>query len=193
MVSRGDLRAAVRSEILTATNEIVDPTNVRVIEADMEEDYPSIIYSDEYSRIIYNGVGRAPDETVYDETGTVIEEIWRQYLEGRFTISLRADSASQLDTLYDAVHRQFQQYHFSGWDQTDVHPHITNMWVGNVSGENDTSTYDILRGDVVEVFIEFYQDYVSSVVPIERIETEFDIEFEGSISDTPSGPTIVDE
>lgn len=146
------------------------------------EAYPHIIYNDNYRLLEYNGVGAGPDWVERDSSGRVVEERWREYIEGQFLVQVRAQNDIEKEPIYESIRTQFAQYKFGPWDPTDVHNHIIDINVRDSQSADVGDVEDRIRGDTIEVRVKFFREYTFSTDNIDQINLEVDADLDSQTS-----------
>lgn len=198
MATRGDIRDAVYSEmqkvagtydVTDADGNVVDTTeltadNITLRHKEEFETEPQIVYHDTYTRIVYNGTGAGPDMIEYNPDGTVAAEVWREYIEAQFLIDVRASSEAAKEPIYEALRSRLGQYEHTPWPEADVHPDITDIFVADARTVDTGDIESAIRGDQLEVRVEFHRDYTFSTDNIEAVNTGIDVDNDGTIDYT---------
>lgn len=194
MATRGDIRDAVYEEMVAVagTYDVVDAdgntVDTTTLEADEiglrepedDEELPQIVYHDNYVRVTYNGVGKGPDMVTYDQDGNVDQEIWREYIEAQFIIDVRASAEDDKEPVYEALRTRFGQYEHAPWDETDIHEDVTNVRAMDAQTIDTGDAEHTIRGDQLEVRVEFHRDYTFSTDTIEGVNTTVDADDDGT-------------
>lgn len=201
MATRADIRDAFTEELtaVAGTYDVEDADgtvvgsvtlaadNIGLRNPESTEQFPHIVYHEDYRENVYNGVGTAPNTIEYDDSGVVQRAIWREYIEGQFIIDVRASNESVKEPLYEALRRQFGRYQFRPWNETDIHPDVVNVDVLDAQSVDDGEAEDIVRGDQLEVRIEFQREYVLDSADtgiIETVEHNMDVDYDEILDET---------
>lgn len=198
MATRGDIRDAFTSELrtLSGTYDVTDASgtvistvtldsgDIGLREPEGTESQPSIVYHEDYRRVVYNGVGAGPDYIEYNNDGSVAEEVWREYIEAQFIIDVRASDEVAKEPIYESLRTRFGQYQFSQWDESALHADIIRVQVLDSSSIDAGDVEDVIRGDQIEVRITFHRDYTFSTDNITQVNTAVDADNDGTVDYT---------
>ena len=160
MATREEIKEIVYDVLLAAADGHVPEDNVSKVFPQDEEDLPAIVYQDDYRPMPINGASASPVHVEYDSEGFVVYEEFREYIEGIFTVSVRATNDTDAETIYERVHRAFGQFtHRYVADVKDLHEDINRIEVSDVNDVTDGDTNVPSRGDSVQVFVQFHRHY----------------------------------
>lgn len=193
MATRGEIRDSVYEEMVavSGTYDVVDADGNTVDTATLDaedislrspeddESHPQIVYHDNYVRVTYNGVGKGPDMVTYDADGNVDEEIWREYIEAQFIIDVRASAEDDKEPIYEALRSRFGQYEHDPWDETDIHDDVIDVRAMDAQTVDTGDAEHTIRGDQLEIRVEFHRDYTFSTDIIEGVNTSVDADDDG--------------
>lgn len=182
MADRADIRDAFTSELtaVSGTYDITD-TDGSVVDTvtldasaiglrePSEETIPAVVYYDNYVKNNYNGVGTAPDHVERDNSGVVQYEEHREYIEAQFIIDVRAPSDMSKEPIYEQLRRVFGKYQFEPWSPSDLHADVIGVRVEDSTDIDTGDTEQTIRGDQIEVYIEFHRDYRHTAETIETV------------------------
>lgn len=189
MATRGEIRDAFTSELygVSGTYNVTDE-NGNVIDTvtlstdeiglrnpEFTETLPEVVYHENYIRLRFNEVGRGPDMVDYNDDGSVNKELWREYIEAQFIIDIRASNEVAKEPLYEALREQFGKYQFGPWDEKSLNADIIKLDVVDANTADTGDTDDVIRGDQIEVRVQFYRDYAYSTDNITLINTAVDV------------------
>lgn len=183
MAKRGDIKQAFYDElvsVLATTHTItyddgsteqvtLTQDDIRLTSPNEDEQLPKIVFADSYVPFDYNGVGAAPNKIARDETGRVDYEEWHQHETGEYTIYINADDEIRKEPLYESVYQQFDKYATPLQSESDFHEHVTDIRVGSTSRNDASEVEQPIRGDSLNVFIDFYRNYQLSEDNIEQV------------------------
>lgn len=158
------------TETITVSDEDITYINPEAASGEKSIDTPRVAYDERYRRVRYNGAGAGPTVTVRNTDGSVDREIWREYVEGQFTVQIFADNIVLKEPIYEAIRTTFQQYSFGGWYESNINSDIIDVEVRGADPFSMTDREDVVRGDRVEIYITFYRDYEFSTSVINTIE-----------------------
>jgi hypothetical protein len=198
MATRADIRDAFTNELLTAagTYDVTDAVgnvvdtvtlaaeDIGLRDPEQAESLPQIVYHDDYRKVTYNGVGTGPQKVVRDDSGVVQREDRYEYVEAQFIIDVRAANEVEKEPIYEALRRRFARYQFDPWPLTDIHPDADDIDVVDASTRDTGDTEDVIRGDQLEVRIEFHRAYEDFPETIETIVQKNDADNDGTIDET---------
>lgn len=190
MADRGEIRDAFYNELsaLAGTYNVTDSAgntigtvtlsedDIGLREPEQSESLPQIVYHEDYTSVTFNGVGSGPDVVTRDDSGDVIEEIWRAYVEAQFIIDVRAANETEKEPIYESLRRTFEKYTVQPWDKTSLHPDVTDITIRGVSTIDAGDTEDVIRGDRLEIGVTFHRDYTLDTALIKTINTAFDVD-----------------
>lgn len=188
MATRGDIKSAFYDELLsqTATSFTVtygdgttetvtlDNTDIRLTAPNEEEELPAIVFADTYTPFTHNGVGAAPDNIVRDSNGDVVEEVWKDHETAEFSVFVEASDEVVKEPIYEAIRRGFGKFETPLRNDSDIHANCTDVRLGATSRSDATEVEQPIRGDSVEVFIDFYRNYSRSEENIEQINQQIE-------------------
>lgn len=197
MVTRGELRDAVTTELkaISGNYDVTDEGGTVVdtitlessaigLQDPSEEILPSVIYYDNYVPIAYNGVGTAPQDVILHDDGTVNYEEYYEYIEAQFIIDVRAPYDYAKEPIYEALRRRFGKYQFGPWGTTDLHADVRDIRIEDATDIDTGDTEEVIRGDQLEVYIEFWRGYEHTTDNIESVDTNVDSDADGTIDDS---------
>lgn len=200
MATRGDIRDAFYSQLssVAGTYDVTD-TNGNVVDTitldaaniklrhPADEDVPHIVYHDNYTRLGYNLVGRGPHDYELNQDGSVSAALYHEYVEAQFIIDLRVggDVAEQRkEPVYEQLRSTFAKYERGGWRPSDFHSDATRIRVMEASTADTGDVEDVIRGDQLEVRVEFRRIYRLDEANIDSVETAMDADNDGTTEDT---------
>lgn len=201
MASRGEIRDAFYSDLSSCagTYDVTDETgtvvdtvtldssNITLRHPSPQEDVPQIVYHENYTPVMYNDVGRAPDHYEYNPDGTVAAALYYEYVEAQFLIDVRVggDMAEmRKEPLYESIRTTFGKYERGAWSPTDFHEDATDVWVESSSTADTGDVEDVIRGDQLDIRVEFKRVYRREAANIESVETLMDVGDDGTTDDT---------
>lgn len=200
MASRRDVRDAFYNELIGAatgtftvtygdgsTDTVtLDAGDVALIGPEDEEQYPRVIYDENYRPITYNGAGAGPDNVVRDSNGDVTKAQWREYEEAMFAINVRAKNEIEKEPIYESIKQAFGKYQMHPWPASDLHSDVVKVTVFDSDSSDVIDVERAIRGDLVEVRIEFYRNYElvsgTDVDVIDQINHEIDADLDDGTS-----------
>lgn len=152
----------------STTTVTLSDDDVRLQDPEGLEVLPGVVYTENYSRLDINGAGSGPDNKTFNADGSVDEEVWREYVEAQFVVEVRAGSDVEKEPIYEAVRQQFQRYNFAPWPESDFHSDAFHIEVRDASSTDVGAAEDRIRGDQIEVYVQFHRDYTLSTDNIEQ-------------------------
>lgn len=192
MATRGEIRDAITSEmntvadtydVLDKNGEVVstvtlDSSDIGLRNPEDTEQFPQIVYHEDYRRVVYNGVGTGPDIVKYNPDGSVDKEVWREYIEAQFIIDVRASDEGEKEPVYEELRSQFAKYQFSPWDKTSLQSDIIDIQVLDAQTVDSGDVEDVIRGDQLEVRVTFHRDYAFTTDNIDQINIDVDVDYD---------------
>lgn len=195
MATRGDIRDAFTAELkaIAGTHDVTDENGnvVDTVTLDADdgislrnpepaESYPRVVYHDNYRPQEYNGVGTGPDDILYNDDGSVDAAIYREYVIGQFIVDVRASREDHKEPIYEALHTQFARYEQTPWNVSDLHEDVVDVGVQDRNTSDGDDAEQTIRGDQLEIQIEFHRNYEFSTDNIDQINFDVDADSDGS-------------
>jgi hypothetical protein len=186
MATRGDIKGAVYEELVSqcansftitygdGSTETVtlDGTDIRLTNPNEEESLPKVVFVDTYTPFTHNGVGQAPDRVVRNEDGNVTESVWRDYETAEFTIFVEASDEIVKEPIYEAIRSSFGKFDTPLRTDSEIHDDCTDVRVQSTTRNDASDIEQPIRGDSVDVFIDFYRNYSRSEENIEQVNQQ---------------------
>jgi hypothetical protein len=196
MATRGDIRDAFTQElravsgtydVTDSAGTVIDTTtldegNIGLRNPEQTESLPAVVYHDDYRKVVHNGAGTAPNRVVRNQDGSVDHEEHYEYVEAQFIVDVRASNEVAKEPIYEALRAQFARYQFGPWPATDLDDDVDDITVVDASTSDTGDTEDVIRGDQLEIRIEFHrvfereEDVIDTVV--QRTDTDDDSDYE---------------
>ena len=213
MAFRRDIIEAVFNEVQTTATDTytvvqddgttsdltIGDSDVDVMDPDDLEKRPAVFINfDRETPVVYNGVGGSPDEVVYDSNGNVLYVAWTEFIEMDTFITVRGNSRSQKEPIFEQVRRQLGRYDSGDLHETDLHEDINNLTIDTTVPADSTDLDDAVWGDQIQLYVEYARSYiiesstdgtttmkeaVDAVENISQINLEVDTDFD----DTTTG------
>lgn len=192
MATRRDIRDAFYSELVSAASGThtvtygdgsTDTLTVSADDVALEgpsdaESYPRVVYNEDYRPIVYNGAGAGPDNVERDSNGDVTKAQWREYEEALFQINIRAPNEVEKEPIYESIKQAFGKYTKHPWPASDLQSDAIKVDVLDSTSSDVIDVERAIRGDLLEVRIEFYRNYElvsgTDVEVIDQINHEID-------------------
>jgi len=188
MATRGDIKGALYEELVSQCENsftvtygdgsektvTLDTTDIRLTSPDEEESLPKVVFVDTYTPFTHNGVGQAPDQVVRDSNGTVIKEVWKDYETAEFTIFVEASDEIVKEPIYEAIRSAFGKFDTPLRTDSEIHSDCTDVRVEVTTRNDATDIEQPIRGDSVDVFIDFYRNYSRSEENIEQVNQQIE-------------------
>lgn len=198
MATRGDIRDAFTSELkaVAGTYDVkddagnvvdtvtLDASDIGLRDPEDEESYPRVVHHENYRPQEYNGVGTGPDDVRYNNDGSVDAVIYKEYVVGQFIVDVRANNEQYKEPIYEALHTQFAKYEQSPWDESDVHPECRDIEVRDRNNSDGSNAEQTIRGDQLEVRIEFHRNYEFATDNLDQINFDVDADSDGTADDS---------
>jgi hypothetical protein len=191
-MTRADVTTAFYDELSTAATGTftaeyaggdqqftVADSDVTLADPSMLEDLPAVVYTTSDTQRQVNGVGIGQVGARLTD-GAVEYYIFREYRTLSASVIIGADNEVQLDALYESIHRQFGQYAFGPWDETDVHPNIDDITVLETTEQDAGDEKETVRVESLTVEINYYRDYELTGDTIETFEAEIDSDLDSA-------------
>jgi len=170
-MSRADVTTAFYDELSTAATGTftaeyaggdeqftVEDSDVTLANPSMLEDLPSVVYSTSDAERQVNGVGTGQVGAKVTD-GTVDYYIFREYRTLSVSVIIGAKNEVQLDTLYESIHRQFGQYAFGPFNESNVHDNIDDITVLETTAQDQGDEKETIRVESLTVEINYHRDY----------------------------------
>lgn len=198
MASRGEIKDAVYDEMVAVagTYDVVDADDATIgsttlTESEIglrhpedDEEHPQIVYHDNFRPMTHNGVGTGPDVVEYAPDGSVEREVWREYVEGQFIVDVRASDEVSKEPVYESLRTRFGRYQFDPWQETDIHEDVERIEVADSQSVDTGDADSTIRGDQLEIRVEFHRDYAFSTENIQTVNQSVDADNDGTIDET---------
>jgi len=189
MATRRDIRDAIYSELESAASGTFTVTDangntstvsvatddVALINADEFESLPAVAYDDSYNRRSVNNIGRAPDATETDNSGTLTKEIYCEYRTALVTIYVAASSEIEKEPIYESVHRAFGKYDSGITRASDLHADVEDVQVLDTSSADFSDEDAPIRMDTATVEIDFVRGYEETGDVVESVDQTTDV------------------
>ncbi|UBF23169.1 hypothetical protein M1M34_gp018 [Haloarcula tailed virus 2] len=179
MATRLEILETFYDELVSSVNGVVPSDDVSLINPDNLETTPAVVYDKNWRIVNYNGVGTAPDRIERDANGNVTAEVFTDYIEAQFFVHIRAESQSEVETIYNAIYQHFQKWKFSRLAKiTTFHPDaIRTLEIREVNSADDPSADATFRGDVLEIVVQFK----SEIDNVEDVIEDVSLDQDGAI------------
>lgn len=199
MATRGDVRDAFTAELkaVAGTYDVTDADGnvIGAVTLDADdgiglrnpesaESYPRIVYHENYRPQTYNGVGTGPDTIRHNDDGSVDAAIYKEYVVAQFIVDVRASDEKAKEPIYEALHTQFARYEQPPWDESDLHEDVIDVSVQDRNTADGDDAEQTIRGDQLEVQIEFHRNYEFSTDNIDQINFDVDADSDGTADDS---------
>jgi len=135
-----------------------------------EETYPRIVYAYTDTKRLPNGVGRAPERVIRNQNDVVQTLVFREHRTLQTVIQVRAENDWEMLPIYDAVHDYFGKFQLGGWYPTSFHDDVDDIVTFASASAQDGQTEGVIRGNSLEVHIDYYREYEKDVDAIEDID-----------------------
>ena len=212
MAFRRDIIEAVFNEVQTTATDTytvvqddgttsdlpIGDGDVDVMDPDDLEKRPAVFINfDQETPVVYNGVGGGPDEVVYDSNGNVLYVAWTEFIEMDTFITVRGNSRSQKEPIFEQVRRQLGRYDSGDLHETDLHEDINNLTIDTTVPADSTDLDDAVWGDQIQLYVEYARSYIiesstdgttmkEAVDAVENI-SQINIEVDMDLDDTTTG------
>lgn len=198
MAKRADIRDAITSELqsLAGSYDVkdangtvidsitLDSDDIGLREPEDTESFPTIVYHEDYTRLTFNGVGKAPHIKRYDNSGDVTEIAWKEYIEAQYIIDVRASNEIRKEPIYEALHRLFGKRQFGAWDESDIHADVIDIEVGDASSLDVGDVEDVIRIDQLELRATFFREYTYTDDVVTTVEMLVDANYDNTVDET---------
>lgn len=164
----------------TTDTVTLDSTDVRLQHPETPETYPQLIYDVSFARRYFNDVGTSPDAIERDNSGNVIEEIWREYIEASYLFHVRASNEVEKEPIYEQLRRQFAQYQFGYTSWKNVHSDIIRIEVLDADRADSGDVENRIRGEILEAQVVFFREYTFTTDNIQAVNHEVDADLDSN-------------
>lgn len=201
MATRAEIKDAFMTEIETATGTYdvtdengnvvdtvtLDASNILLRHPRPSEEYPQVVYHEDYTRVTYNGVGRAPHAYEYNNDGSVAAALYHGFEEAQFLVDVRVggDNAEmRKEPIFEDIRRAFGKYDNGAWPASDFHGDAKNVYVVSSSTADSGDVEDVIRGDQIDVRVVYKRVYRDEQKNIDTVESKVDSDNDGTVDDT---------
>lgn len=159
----------------------VDADDVSLVHPE-DETLPQVVYNDDYRTLTFNGVGNGPDMVEYDASGDVSKLIWREYVEAQFLIEIRTGDELAKEPIYEAVRTAFKKYNYPFAKLSSFHADARDIDVRDAQSTDTGDVEEPIRGDSLEIRVQFHRDYEVTPDVLQTVEHEVDADTDSNTS-----------
>jgi hypothetical protein len=182
MASRREVREAFYSELETAADGLVPPSNIGQQYPEAAEDLPTIVHNDNYRPVPMNR-GAAPVEVVDNNDGTSTE-YYVTMMEAQFTLTVLSESEDTKEDIYEAVRSYFEPFEHPFKDTSDIQEDVHEVGVTDSNSNDQTDREPVARVDTLRINLGFKRLYGDTNDHVTDIEHEVDIDGDGTAENT---------
>jgi hypothetical protein len=176
MATREAVRTAFYSELESAVSGLVDSSNVSLQSPNVTEDLPAITHTDSYRNIPYNR-GTEPSRIIRDSNGNVTGQEFTKVMEIRFICTIASESESETEQIYETVRSHFEEFEtFETKNVEDIHSDASNISVGDANPSDDVERKPNVRGDALDIRIQYKRKHIESLTSIAEVNTAVDVD-----------------
>lgn len=181
MATRRDIKKAVRSEVVTASDPQVPPERILYTSQEVRDvEYPKIVlYQLDVPTHKYDGTQAPPYKFQYDVDGNKTAAVYAAHYIAYVDITIQGVSMDT-DTLFNAITDQWEPYQMGWKPESDLHDDCTHVMLEDVGGEPNRDTEPTEYASVISLQIEYTRDVVRDGTPIENIYHNYDVDQDGT-------------
>lgn len=177
MATRQTVRSAFYDELDTATS--VPSDNITLESPNSTENLPAIVHRDAYRDVPMN-FGTGPTGLQYDNNGNVTAVEYTTMREAQFTVTMVAETEGAAETVYEDVFSHFDAFTHPVKDSSSIQTDVTKVTVDEATPIDDVSRNPTMRGDALNINLQFKRTITQSVTAIEDVQQSFDIGDDGT-------------